>query len=214
MLRVGLTGGLGSGKTTAAEMFARLGAHILSSDEIARELMQPGHAVFDAIVKKFGASVVRTDGTLNRGELARIAFEEERAEELNAIVHPATIARQEELITEIASRDPAAVVIVESALIFETKHSRDWRTRFDKMILVRASDELKIARFIQRSGGGDVAKLEAEARRRLARIIADDKKAVQCDFVITNDGSLQRLREQVVKIWGKLKPASCDEVLI
>jgi dephospho-CoA kinase len=207
MLRVGLTGGLGSGKTTAAGMFAQLGAHVLSSDEIARGLMQPGHAMFDAIVKKFGQSVLRGDGKLDRGELARIAFEEKRAEELNAIVHPATIARQEDLITEIVARDPQAIVIVESALIFETKHSRGWRSRFDKLILLRASDELKIARFIQRSGGGDVAKLEAEARRRLARMIADDKKAAMCDFVIMNDGDLDRLRAQVVKIWAKLKPA-------
>jgi dephospho-CoA kinase len=207
MLRVGLTGGLGSGKTTAAAMFAQLGAHVLSSDEIARELMQPGHAVFDAIVKKFGESVVREDdGTLDRHLLAKLAFEGHLVDELNRIVHPATIARQEELITEIVARDPQAVVIVESALIFETKHSRGWRSRFDKLILVRASDEQKIARFIKRSGGDDVAKLEAEARRRLARMIADDKKAAQCDFVIMNDGDLDRLRAQVVKIWAKLKP--------
>jgi len=206
MLRVGLTGGLGSGKTTAAAMFAQLGAHVLSSDEIARELMQPGHAVFDAIVKKFGESVVREDdGTLDRHLLAKLAFEGHLVEELNRIVHPATIARQEELITEIVARDPQAVVIVESALIFETKHSRGWRSRFDKLILVRASEEQKIARFIQRSGGGDVAKLEAEARRRLSRMIADDKKAAQCDFVIMNDGDLHRLRGQVDRVWAKLK---------
>jgi len=201
-----LTGGLGSGKTTVAAMFQKLGAHVLCSDEIARGLMQPGHAVFDAIVNKFGESVVREeDGTLDRHLLAKLAFEGHLVEELNRIVHPATIARQEELITEIVARDPEAVVIVESALIFETKHSRGWRSRFDKLILVRASEEQKIARFVARSGGGDVAKLEAEAQRRLARMIADDKKAAQCDFVIMNDGTLDRLKEQVDKVWAKLK---------
>ena len=211
MLRVGLTGGLASGKTTAGGMFAELGAHVLSADDIARELMQPGQPVFNAIVKTFGASVVREDGGLDRAALARPAFTGNRVEELNRIVHPATIARQEALAEEIFAEDPNAVVIVESALIFETKHSRGWRSRFDKLILVRASDAAKIARFVARSGGGsspeDVARLEAEARRRLATLIADDKKAAMCDFVIMNDGGLERMQEQVRKIWAKLKPA-------
>jgi len=210
MLKVGLTGGLGSGKTTVAAMFAELGAQVLSSDEIARELMQPGQRVFDAIVKKFGAGVVRADGKLDRAELARIAFEEKRAEELNAIVHPATIARQEELVAAIVALDPEAVILVESALIFETKHSRGWRLRFDKMILVRATEELKVSRFVARStshGAGDPVQLAAQARLRLGKMIADDRKAAQCDFVIMNDGTLERLREQVGRVWAKLKKA-------
>jgi dephospho-CoA kinase len=209
MLRVGLTGGLGSGKTTVAGIFAELGAHVLSSDDIARELMQPGQAVFTAIVKKFGAGVVRADGTLDRAALAQIAFAGGRAEELSAIVHPATIARQEELIAEIVAREPEAVVIVESALIFETRHSRGWRGRFDKLMLVRASEELKVARFVARSGGGkndeDRARLRAEAKRRLAHQIGDDVKAATCDFVVMNDGTPERLREQVERVWAKLR---------
>ena len=209
MLRAGLTGGMGSGKSTVAGMFAERGAHVFSADDIGRSLMQPGEAVFASIVKKFGAGIVREDGTLDRAALARIAFLEGRVEELNAIVHPATIARQEELVAEIAARDPAAIVIVESALIFETKHSRGWRGRFDKMILVRASDAHKIERFVTRSGGAQDAeartRLEADARSRLAKMIPDDRKAVQCDFVIMNDGTLDRLREQVDKVWAKLQ---------
>ncbi len=195
---------MGSGKTTVAAMFAELGAHVLSADDIARELMQPGTPVFKAIVHKFGSEVVREDGRLDRPLLARLAFEGNRIEDLNRIVHPATIARQEELAAEIFAQDTKAVVIVESALIFETKHSRGWRLRFDKMILVRASEAQKIARFVERSGGGDVAKLEAEARRRLRQMIPDDEKAARCDFVVMNDGSLERARAQVGKIWGKL----------
>jgi len=206
-LRVGLTGGLGSGKTTVATMFAELGAHVLNADEIARELMEPGTDVFRAIVKRFGANVVDENGRLNRPLLARLAFSEGRVEELNQIVHPATIARQEQLAAEILAEDPQAVVMVESALIFETRHSRGWRARFDKIILVRASEKAKIARFVERSGGGDIAKLEAEAKRRLAQMIPDDQKATMSDFVVLNDGTLERLREQVVRIWAKLKPA-------
>jgi dephospho-CoA kinase len=211
MLRVGLTGGLGSGKTTVAAMFAELGAYTLSADDIARDLMAPGTPVFNAIVNKFGDSVIEDDGTLDRVLLARLAFTGNMVEELNRIVHPATIARQEAMAEEIFAKDPKAVVIVESALIFETKHGKGWKSRFDRMILVRSSEDAKVARFVKRSGGGqpgvDVAKLEVEARRRLARMIADDKKAAVCDFVVLNDGGLDRLRDQVSKIWAKLKPA-------
>jgi dephospho-CoA kinase len=188
-------------------MFAEMGAQVLSADEIARGLMQPGQPVFAAIVKTFGAGVARGDGTLDRAALARIAFTEGRVDDLNKIVHPATIARQEEMVAAIYDKAPRAVVIVESALIFETRHSKGWRQRFDKIILVRASEEAKIARFIERSGGGDIATLRAEAKRRLAQMIPDDQKTVMSDFVILNDGTLERLREQVRKIWGKLAPA-------
>src|ERR1700679_184863 len=122
MLRVGLTGGLGSGKTTVAAMFAELGAYTLSADDIARDLMAPGTPVFQAIVNKFGDSVIEDDGTLDRVLLARLAFTGNMVEELNRIVHPATIARQEAMAEEIFAKDPKAVVIVESALIFETMH--------------------------------------------------------------------------------------------
>src|SRR5580704_16586784 len=122
MLRVGLTGGLGSGKSTAARLFAAHGAHVLQSDAIGRELMEPGQAVYAAIVDHFGSSVVLSDGRLDRAALAKIAFVDERVEELNAIVHPAVIARQAELSEAIFQHDPRAVVIVESALIFETNY--------------------------------------------------------------------------------------------
>jgi dephospho-CoA kinase len=204
-MRVGLTGGLSSGKTTALKMFAALGAHVLSADEIARNLMQPGQAVFDDIVAIFGDSVLNEDGTLDRPLLARVAFEGGMVEVLNKIVHPATIAHQEAMAEKIFAEDPRAIVMVESALIFETKHSRGWRSRFDHLILMRATEEVKVARFVTRSGGGDVPALETEARRRLATMIADDKKAVHCGFIILNDGSLERLEHQVERVWEQLQ---------
>jgi dephospho-CoA kinase len=220
MLRVGLTGGLGSGKSTAAGMFAAKGAYVLSADEIGRELMQPGQAVYAAIVKQFGPGVVTTDGAgaevLDRPALARIAFGDGRIEELNAIVHPATIARQAALIEEIAARDPDAVAMVESALIFETKYGgpEGWQKRFDKVIFVKAAEELKIARFVERSSRGeDLAAeermaLEEEAKRRLARQAATERNAGQCDYVLTNDGSVEQLRAQVEALWPVLKAAA------
>jgi dephospho-CoA kinase len=190
-------------------MMVELGAHVLSADEIARGLMEPGTAVFAAIVARFGAGVVRVDGRLDRAGLARIAFSDGRVEELNAIVHPATIRLQGEIASKIFEEEPDAVVVVESALIFETKYGETkygdgWRGRFDRMVLVMAPESLKIARFVARSGGGDRAALEAEALRRLARMIPDEVKAKECDFVIENDRSFEVLRRRVEEVWRGL----------
>jgi len=185
-------------------MLVELGAHGLSADEIGRELMEPGTDVFTAILARFGQGVLGADGRLNRPELSRIAFGEVRVEELNAIVHPATIARQGELAGEIFARNPAAVVVVESALIFETQYGNGWRERFDRMILVTALEEVKVERFVARAGAGDRGALEVEARRRLARMIPDDVKAPQCDFVIENGGSLEELKGRVLRVWEEL----------
>jgi dephospho-CoA kinase len=203
VLRVGLTGGLGSGKTTAARMFAALGAHVMSSDEIGREMMQPGEPVYAAIVQRFGEGVVRGDRSLDRAALARIAFGRDgkagRVEELNAIVHPAVIAREAEMMEEIAAVDAGAVAMVESALVFESKHGGEaaWRDRFDKIVLVRAAEAVKIARFVARASGGRAVgeeerrTLEDEARRRLAQQIDDEWKAARSDYVLMNDGTLE-----------------------
>jgi dephospho-CoA kinase len=221
MLRVGLTGELGSGKSTAAQLFAALGAHILQSDAIGRELMEPGEAVYLGIVAYFGG-VVLADGQLDRAALARIAFADGRVEELNSIVHPAVIARQAELSERIFSKDPHAVVMVESALIFETNYGSGsestggarWHSRFDRLILVTAPEEVKIARFVARSAAGVAlsterhAELEAEARRRLAQQIPDEQKSALCDYVLTNGGALTELEWQVDQLWPILQSAA------
>jgi dephospho-CoA kinase len=228
MLRVGLTGGLGSGKSTAAQRFAALGAIVFSADEIGRAMMQPGEPVYAAIVAHFGPAVVKADGadgsacgTLDRAVLARIAFggaekDAGRLEELNAIVHPAVIARQAELIEEAATRDADAVAIVESALIFETKYAGEGgcQRRFDRLIFVKASEKLKIARFVARAAGGKTLSeearraLEAEARRRIARQSETERNAVNCDYVLKNDGSVEQLQTQVDALWPILKAAA------
>jgi dephospho-CoA kinase len=221
MLRVGLTGGLGSGKSTAARLFAAHGAHVFQSDAIGRELMEPGQAVYAAIVNHFGKAVVLPGGRLDRAALAKISFADGRVEELNAIVHPAVIARQAELSEAIFERDSQAIVMVESALIFETNfggtrtgEGARWNSRFDRIVLITAPEEVKIARFVARLATNQKmtedrrAELEAEARRRLAQQIPDERKSALCDYVLTNGGPLKELEWQVDQLWPILRAAA------
>src|SRR5580698_8899404 len=161
MLRVGLTGGLGSGKSTVAGFLRELGAEVIEADALGRALMEPGQAVYAEIVQVFGPDVVGSDGRLNRARLADVAFKGGRLQDLNAIVHPATIAAQRSWMEEIFKRNPAAVAVVESALIFEVERDArargesesvlvDWRRRFDCVVVVTAPDELKVARYAAR----------------------------------------------------------------
>ncbi len=225
MLRVGLTGGLGSGKSTAANLFAALGADVLQSDAIGRALMEPGQPVHAAIAAHFGPDLVLGDGRLDRTALARIAFAQGRVEELNAIVHPAVIAQQAQLTEAIFAHNRHAIVMVESALIFETSHAgssssgQRWQTRFDRIILVTAPEQLRIARFVARSAAGKPItqerqrELEAEAHRRMAQQIPDEKKASLCDYVLTNAGPLTELEWQVDQLWPILQAASSGQAL-
>ena len=168
MLRAGLTGSLGSGKTTVAAIFREDGLYVLEADAIAREQMGPGQEVFRRIVEHFGPSVVRPDGSLDRARLATLAFSEGHLNELNRIVHPPVIAEQERLTSAIFARDPQAVVVIESALIFEAEASGtvpNWRERFDRVILVTAPDDLKIQRFLARILPPNVTPEQARRRR-------------------------------------------------
>ncbi len=217
MLRVGLTGGLGSGKSTVAGYLRELGAHVIEADALGRELMEPGHAVFDRIVSSFGPEVVQPDGRLDRVRLAALAFQNGRLQELNAIVHPAVIAAQKQWMKQVFHRDPAAVAVIESALIFEVERDArargetesilaDWRRRIDRVIVVTAPDELKIARYAARVAKDEPARQAAgaDARVRLTHQIPDAEKAARADYVLENGGDLGALRAKVVAVWQRL----------
>jgi dephospho-CoA kinase len=221
MLRVGLTGGLGSGKSTVAAELRELGAQVIEADELGRALMEPGQAVYAEIVGVFGPEVVGPDGRLNRARLAKLAFEDGRLNELNAIVHPAVIAEQQRWMNEVFARDPAAVAVVESALIFEVERDAqargesegalaDWRNRFDHIIVLTAPDGVKIARYAARIAASVAAREAAEkdARIRLERQMPDAEKAARADFVIENTGDLAALRARVHALWRGLKAES------
>ena len=204
MLRVGLTGGVACGKTTVARMFAQRGARVVYADEIARELMQPGQAVYDDVVHSFGRGILEPEGPINRARLAQLVFDPKRprVEELNRIVHPAVIARQEEWMAEVERREPDAVAMVEAALILEA----GVRDRFDRIVVVTCIPEQKAERFARRTSmEQDLAAARAEVERRSAAQISDAEKARSADFVIDNSGALEATEAQVERVWAELK---------
>jgi dephospho-CoA kinase len=213
MLRVGLTGGLGSGKTTVAAIFRRLGAQVMEADAVGRAMMEPGEAVYREIVRVFGPTVVQADGTLDRRALAKLAFADGRLAELNAIVHLPVIAEQRRWMEALEKEQPDAVAIYETALLFEasrTAGTLDWQGRFDRRILVTAPEALRIARYVARIGGAnpDAAKraaLEREARERMAAQMPDEEKMRLSDAVIRNDGSLEDVTRQTEGVYRELR---------
>ena len=222
MLRVGLTGGLGSGKSTVAAYLRELGAQVIEADALGRALMEPGQPVYADIVRTFGPEVLAPDGRLNRARLAQLAFEQGRLQDLNAIVHPAVIEAQRVWMDGVFARDPEAVAIVETALIFEVVRDArargetesvlaDWRRRIDRVVVVTAPDALKIARYATRLAPADAAareRAEADARLRLAHQIPDPEKAAQADYVIDNTGDKESLRTQAAALWQRLQAES------
>lgn len=208
MLRVAITGGPGSGKSTLARIFAQRGAHVVSSDDVARSLMEPGEPVYVSIVRMFGHGVVREDGSLDRKKLAQLAFSEDRVRDLEGIVHPAVLRWQAEWAAALEKTDPHGVAMVETALVFESNYTSIDK-RFDRIILVTASEATKKQRFVQRAlkKGSDaslIEALEADAERRLALQIPDAEKIGRSDFVIHNDGDLASAEKSVNEIWAAL----------
>ena len=206
-LRVGLTGGLASGKTAVAQMFASRGAYLMHADKVAHELMQPGQPIYEEVVRHFGDSIVNADTTINRSILAALAFEGERVKELNAIVHPGVTARMQQWFTEMNEFDPKGVLVFEAALILEAGMGK----YFDKLIVVTNNREQKLERFAHRVLGTSVANTEElekalrDAERRLGAQLSESEKVAAADYVIANSGSLAETERQVNKIFKELQ---------
>ena|SRR5437763_7192291 len=207
MLKVGLTGGIASGKSVVGEMFVALGAHLVQADRLAHELMNPGEAVYNEVVRHFGREILNVDGSVNRAKLAEIAFgssadgdnRDRRIQELNQIVHPAVIRSQEEWMQAVAVQDRNGVAIVEAALILEAHMGK----RFDRLIVVTCSPEQRVARFAARQKI-DLQSAKKEVERRMAAQLPDAEKVNAADYVIDNSGSLENTRNQVERVWEML----------
>jgi dephospho-CoA kinase len=206
LLKIGLTGGIASGKSVVGEMFANLGAHVIQADAIAHWLMEPGRPVYEQVVRSFGPSVLNPDRTINRSKLAEAAFAGSessalpRVQELNSIVHPAVIRHENEWMNDICARDPNAIAIVEAALILEA-HTAD---RFDFLIVVTCQPEQRIQRYARRHNIAEDA-ARVEVTRRMAAQIPDEEKVKAADFVIDNSGSFASTQKQVEAVYSTLR---------
>ena len=208
MLKVGLTGGIASGKTAVGEMFVGLGARLVQADRIAHSLMQPDESVYNEVVRHFGRGILNPDMTVNRAKLAEMAFgvatddpgkRASRVEELNRIVHPVVIRSQDEWMQEMGRQDLNVVAIVEAALILEAGAAK----RFDRLIVVTCHADQRAARFAARQKI-DLEAARKEVERRMAAQLPDAEKIKVADYVIDNSGALEHTREQVQSVWAQL----------
>ncbi len=197
MLKVGLTGGLATGKTHVANTLARLGCRVLSADQLGHEVLLPGAEAYDDVVREFGSSILGSDGRIDRRALAAEVFDRpERLEKLNSLVHPHVIRREEQWLAQLAAGEPSAIAVVEAAILIETGSYK----RFDRLILTICPPETQIRRHMERSG-----ETEAEARSRVARQMPLEAKRRYADYVIDTSGSREDTDRQVGEVFRKLE---------
>ena len=192
-MQVGLTGGVGSGKSTVAKLLAERGAVIVDADAIAREVVEPGTTGYDLVVAEFGDAVVGPDGALDRPALAAVVFgDETRRAALNAIVHPLVGQRSAELV---AAAPPDAVTVYDVPLLVEN----DMAGAFGVVVVVMASEATRLARLADRGMP------EADARSRMAAQATDEQRRAVADEILDNDADLDSLRAAVDHLWRRLQ---------
>ncbi|MGI5399724.1 dephospho-CoA kinase [Streptomyces sp. CA-135486] len=200
MLKVGLTGGIGAGKSEVSRLLASYGAVLIDADKIAREVVEPGTPGLAALLEAFGPEVLTPEGTLDRPKLGSIVFADpERLATLNAIVHPLVGARSRELE---AAAGPDAVVIHDVPLLTENNLAG----LYDLVVVVDASPGTQLDRLVGLRGMA-----ESEARARMAAQATREQRRAIADLVIDNDGPLEQLEPQVRKVWAELSRRAAAE---
>jgi dephospho-CoA kinase len=196
-LRVGLTGGLASGKTFVSEELERLGCFVVHADALGHAVLMPGGEAYDATVREFGAGVLNPDGTIDRRLLAAAVFgRPERLERLNSFVHPPVRARGERALAEFFERQPEGIGLVEAAILVETG---SWRN-YDKLIVAVCTPEQQIERAMKRDG-----LTREEAMARLARQMPLSEKVRYADYVIDTSGEKEHAIEQTRRVYRELR---------
>jgi dephospho-CoA kinase len=203
MLKIGLTGGIASGKSLVSQMFVDLGAHCIDADQIAHELMRPGEKVYEQVVQSFGDEILNPDKSVNRSKVAELAFDKRRPRiyELNRLMHPEVIQRYESWMEDMRSREPDAIAILEAALVLEA----GLRKRFDRIVVVTCKPQQRIERWAQRFNL-DPETAKVEVTRRMMAQAPDEAKIQAADYVIDNSGSVEETRNQVQKVYEALLP--------
>ena len=197
-LRIGLTGGIGSGKSLVAGFFRELGAAVVDADAIAREVMAPGGPAYDAVMRAFGSGVLGRDGMLDRKALAARIFGDTAARmQLNALTHPHSRRRLAEEAERLSAQPGVEVVVLDIPLLLETTDGR--YLRLDGIVVVDATDEARLARLIARDGLS-----LADTRMRIEAQLSLREKVAQANWVIDNNGSSEKTRAQVGALWEAL----------
>jgi dephospho-CoA kinase len=196
MLRVGLTGSIGVGKSFVASVFDELGCHVVDADQTAREVVMPGTTGLKALTEAFGEEVLNPDGTLNRKQLGAVVFaDESQRQRLNHILHPFIIARQDEILSEWEKDDPQGIGIVDAALMIESGGYR----RFDKLIVVHCRPEVQLERLMLRDQLS-----RDEAQRRIDSQMPQEAKQRFADYLIDTSDGFEPAREQTTKVYQEL----------
>jgi dephospho-CoA kinase len=197
MLRVGLTGSIAVGKSYVASVFTDLGCHVLDADQTAREVVLPGSPGLGAIVNAFGDEVVNPDGTLNRQRLGALVFaDDDKRQQLNHILHPFIIARQDKILREWEKEDPEGIGIVDAALMIESGGYK----RFDKLIVVHCRPEVQLERLMLRNGLS-----RDEAQRRIDSQMPQEEKQRFADYLIDTSDGYELARARTLEVYNELR---------
>jgi len=196
MLRVGLTGSIGVGKSFVGSVFVELGCRLLDADATAREVVLPGTAGLAAVVKEFGPEVLQTDGTLDRKQLGSVVFgDEQKRRRLNAILHPRIIEKQDQILQQWESEEPNGIGIVDAALMIESGGYK----RFDKLIVVHCRPEVQLERLMLRDG------LSCdEAQKRIDSQMPQEAKQRYADYLIDTSDGFELTRQRTKAVYDQL----------
>ncbi len=195
-MKVGLTGGIGAGKSTVADLFSQKGAVVIRSDELARQVIEPQTPGFQQVIDRFGKEFVNSEGYIDRAKLAQIVFQDDAAlKDLENIVHPLVRSRTNQIIDQHTSE---TIIVNEIPLLLEKK----MESLFDFLVIVISSEKNRLERLAQRGLTTE------QATARMAKQVSDDERKAAADFLIVNDGNLDQLEADVEKIWQTLQERS------
>jgi dephospho-CoA kinase len=197
MLRVGLTGSIGVGKSFVSGVLAELGCRVLDADETAREVVALNSPALQAVVGEFGKDVLTIEGTLDRAKLGALVFADaDRRATLNSILHPYIIARQDERLREWETLDPNGIAVVDAALMIESGGYK----RFDKLVVVHCREEIQVERLMARNQLS-----RAEAERRIAAQMPQDEKKKLADYLIDTSEGFESARKRAGEVYDQLR---------
>jgi len=192
-MKVGLTGGIGAGKSTVADLFSKRGAVVIRSDELARQVVEPETPGFRQVISRFGNEIVNDKGSIDRAKLAQVVFNDDVAlKDLENIVHPLVRERTNKLMSEQTSE---TIIVNEIPLLLEKK----MESLFEFLVIVISNEKNRLERLSQKGVSED------QAKARMAKQVNDQERKAAADFLIVNDGNLDQLEADVQKIWQTLQ---------